>query len=173
MSELLLLFVGSPTNSGHTDRDRAVSRCRGWVQGITGSSFPQRCANQNNTKIPTEKHCSAQSTSDENATPPNTAPRLFPPSKPLGRRGPRQGGPWLWLSAWPWPWPGLEATRGRGASSRWLALHGSGQSARRAACVPRGQGVGSRSGRSGRRAGGGCAWEPPRATPCSASRGQT
>lgn len=66
---------------------------------------------------PTEKHCSAQSTSDENATAPNKQPPLVPTPTAPQKEGSRQG-PWLWLSARPWPWPGLEATRGRGARSR-------------------------------------------------------
>lgn len=89
----------------------------GWGgQGITGSSFPLRCANQNKTK-PT-KNTVVLSLRQIKTHPPKHSPHLFPPSEPLRRRGPRQGSPWLWLSAWPWPWPGLEATRGCGTSSR-------------------------------------------------------
>lgn len=106
---------------------------------------------------PTEKHCSAQSTSDENATAPNKQPPLVPtPTAP--RKEGAQARPVALAQcaavavarpgSHPGPWCPLPP-----------ALRGSGQSALRAACSPHlpggDRGFGGRRDRSGS---GPCAW---------------
>lgn len=118
-----------------------------------------------------KKHCSAQSASDKNA-PPQTQPPLVPTLRAPQKEGAQARQPMALAQC-------VAVAVARPGSHAGLrhqqppALHGSRQSARRAACSPPG-GRGHGGAEVGARVcAGGRAWEPPRASPFSAARGLT
>lgn len=147
-----------------------AARTRWGGQGITGSSFPLRCANQNKTK-PTKNTVVLSPRRIKTLPPPNTAPTCSHPPSPSEGGGPGKAA------------RGSGSVRGRGRGQAWkprrtAAPAATGPPRLRAkcasCCVLASRGRGARGAEVGARAcARGRAWEPPRASPFSAARGLT